>query len=72
MIAQKKNGHICEFIPQQRIKHSPVFTLALQGWLGRRYYQGFKLQMQAWRHKSDVKRGVHLEPSIWVPATMLK
>lgn len=30
-VAQRKDRHICEFLPQQNVKLTPVFFLALQG-----------------------------------------
>lgn len=30
-VAQRQNRHICEFLPQQRVKLKPVFFLDLQG-----------------------------------------
>lgn len=30
-VAQRKDRHICEFLPQQNVMLTPVFSLALQG-----------------------------------------
>lgn len=54
---QSKNRHMCEFLPQQRVKLTPVFSEALQGLAWQRRRLGFTLQTHIWRHQSDVKRG---------------